>query len=162
MTHVVAFKGPVEPLFCGKATYAILRVPRDFEDGLASALASALGNAKRGDGEIAEPPVNLALTRAPVVAGAILWAGESLLTKTNMAVRDRVEVRLRPAAPNRGDPAGGIAAALRTGRPSSGWAARTADQQRGLPVPVNRAKTAATRPETIAKPVQPRPHDPIR
>ena len=162
MTDFVAFDGPVEPLLRGKATYAILRVPRVVEDGLASAFASALGNAERGNSEIAEPLVNLALTRAPVVAGAILWAGESLLTKTNMAVRDRVEVRLRPAAPDRGDPAGGVPAALRIGRPSSGWAARTAEQQRGLPVPVNRAKTADTRPETIAKPVQPRPHDPIR
>ncbi len=41
-------------------------------------------------------PVNLALTRAPVVEGVFLWAGASLLDRTGIAPGQPVEVRLRP------------------------------------------------------------------
>lgn len=146
MTDFVAFEGIVEPLLWGKATYTILRVPRDIED--------ALGGAKRVEGEIAEHPVNLGLTRAPVVDGAFLWAGESLLRRIGIAVGERVEVRLRPAAPDLVDIAADVTAALCSGGLTDRWEALTAGKQRGLLYQVNIAKTAATRAKRITKLVQ--------
>ena len=56
MTDWVTFEGRVVPLTWGRATYTILSLPED--------VVQALGNCRRAGGEIAEHPVNLALSRA--------------------------------------------------------------------------------------------------
>ncbi len=99
----------VEPLAWGRATYTILRLP----DPVAEALHAA--GARRVEGEINEHPVNLALSRAPVVEGVFLWAGQSLLDRLGIAPGDRLEVRLRPSPDDRVETPPDVEAALRAG-----------------------------------------------
>ena len=68
-TGWVSFEGQVEPLVWGRATYTILRLPDH--------VVRDLGRTRRVEGEIAEHPVNLALSRAPVVEGVFLWTGQN-------------------------------------------------------------------------------------
>jgi len=110
---------------------------------------AALGPARRVEGEINEFPVNLALTKAPVVDGAFLWAGTSLLDKAGIAPGQRLEIRLRPAADDRVDVPEDVLAALRAARVVSKWNALSPGKQRGLLYKIDTAKTAATRKRRI-------------
>lgn len=142
MSGYVSFEGAVEPLEWGRATYTILRLPPD--------VAAALDGAKRVEGEINEHPVNLAPTRAPVVEGLFLWAGQSLLDRAGILPGERVEVRLRPAPDDRVDVPDDVAAAIRGGGAQAAWDALTPGRQRGLLYQVGTAKAAATRARRIA------------
>ena len=142
MTDFVTFEGRVEPLVWGKSAYTILRIP--------PAVLDALGNAKRVEGEIAEHPVNLAPTCAPVVEGSFLWAGQSLLDRIGLAPGDVVEVRLRPAPDDLVDVPDDVAAALRVAGAMSSFENRAPGKRRGLLYKVATAKMAATRQKRIA------------
>lgn len=144
MTGWQAFEGVVEPLVWGRATYTILRLP----DDVAAALLAA--GAARVEGEIAEHPVNLGLSRAPVVEGLFLWAGQSLLDRTGITPGERVEVRLRPAASDAVDTPEDLAAALRRADRTAAWEALTPGKRRGLIYRISTAKTSATRDKRIA------------
>jgi len=142
VTDYVAFEGMVEPLIWGKASYTILRLPPE--------VCLALGDAKRVEGEIADHPVNLAQVRAPVVEGAFLWAGKSLLARIGVAPGDLVEVCLRPANPDLVDTPEDVEAALRAAGLIDAWRGLTAGKQRGLLYKVDTAKSGATRAKRIA------------
>jgi hypothetical protein len=142
MSDYITFTGRVEPLVWGKSTYTILRLP--------PVVAAALHPAKRVEGEVNDHPVNLALTRAPVVEGVFLWAGQSLLDRVGIAPGEEVEVRLRPAPDDRVDTPDDIAAALRAGGASAAWDALTPGKRRGLIYQISTAKTDATRSKRIA------------
>jgi Bacteriocin-protection, YdeI or OmpD-Associated/Domain of unknown function (DUF1905) len=142
MSEFVTFTARVEPLVWGKSTYTILRLPPD--------VAAALHPAKRVEGEVNDHPVNLALTRAPVVEGVFLWAGQSLLDRVGITPGEPVEVRLRPAPDDRVDTPDDIAAALRAGGASAAWDALTPGKRRGLIYQISTAKTDATRSKRIA------------
>lgn len=137
MSDFVTFTARVEPLVWGKSTYTILRLPPD--------VAAALHPAKRVGGEVNDHPVNLALTRAPVVEGVFLWAGQSLLDRVGITPGEPVEVRLRPAPDDRVDTPDDIAAALRASGASAAWDALTHGKRRGLIYQISTAKTDATR-----------------
>jgi len=139
-----SFEGAVEPLVWGRATYTILRVPAEV-----AAPLRAAGSA-RVEGEIAEHPVNLALSRAPVVEGDFLWAGQSLLDRIGIVPGERVEVRLRPAASDAVDTPDDLAAALRRAGRTAQWEALTPGKRRGLIYRIDTAKTVATRDKRIA------------
>jgi Bacteriocin-protection, YdeI or OmpD-Associated len=141
MTGYVTFEGRIEPMVWGRSTYTILRIPPDVLD--------ALGPARRVEGEIAEHPVNLAPTRAPVVEGAFLWAGQSLLDRIGIAPGDVVEVRLRPAPDDRVDVPDDLALAMRAADVISVWEALTPGKRRGLLYKIDTAKTEATRQKRI-------------
>lgn len=141
MTGWVAFEGRVEPLIWGRATYTILRLPAD-------ALHS-LGPCRRVEGEIAEHPVNLALSRAPVVDGVFLWTGASLLERIGIAPGEPVEVRLRPAPDDRVDLDPDTEAALRTAGKMEAWESLTPGRRRGLLYQIATAKTDPTRHKRI-------------
>jgi hypothetical protein len=141
MTGYVTFEGRIEPMVWGRSTYTILRIPRDVVD--------ALGPARRVEGEIAEHPVNLAPTRAPVIEGAFLWAGQSLLDRIGIAPGDVVEVRLRPAPDDRVDVPDDLALAMRAADVISVWEALTPGKRRGLLYKIDTAKTEATRQKRI-------------
>lgn len=143
MNGWVTFEGRVVPLAWGRSTYTILPLPDD--------MAAALGPCRRVEGEIAEHPVNLALSRAPVVEGAFLWAGQSLLDRIGISPGEPVEVRLRPAPDDRVDVDPDIEAALRAGGMAAAWEALTPGKRRGLLYQVATAKTEATRQKRIAK-----------
>jgi hypothetical protein len=137
----VTFEGRVEPMEWGRATYTILRLPPE--------VVQALGQTKRVEGEINDHPVNLALTRAPVLPDVFLWAGQSLLDRVGIAPGEPLEVRLRPAADDVVDVPDDLALALRAADATAAWDALTPGKQRGLLYPVNSAKTAPTRERRI-------------
>lgn len=143
MSDWVTFEGRVEPLVWGRATYTILRLP--------DAVVAALGDTRRVEGEIAEHPVNLAFSRAPVVDGVFLWAGSMLLDRIGIVPGEPVEVRLRPAADDRVDLAPDIEAALRAGGVLERWESLTPGKRRGLLYQIGTAKTEGTRRKRILK-----------
>jgi len=144
MSDWLTFEGQVEPLLWGRATYTILRLPPDVADALTAQ------RAKRVEGEINDHPVNLGLSRAPVVDGLFLWAGQSLLDRIGITPGEWLEVRLRPAPDDRVDVADDIAAALRAAGVSDRWEALTAGKRRGMLYQIDTAKTAPTRAKRIA------------
>jgi hypothetical protein len=143
VTGWVAFEGRVEALEWGRSTYTILRLPPDVE--------RALGPVRRVEGEIADHPVNLAITRAPVVDGAFLWAGRSLLKRVGINPGEAVEVRLRPANDDQVELADDIALALRVAGLTADWAALTPGKRRGFLHRIETARTAPTRTKRIAE-----------
>jgi hypothetical protein len=143
MTDWVTFEGRVEPLTWGRSTYTILRLPDQ--------VTRALGKTRRVEGEIAEHPVNLALSRAPVVDGVFLWTGQSLLDRIGLHPGEPVEVRLRPAPDDRVDLDPDVEAALRSGAVLDRWTALTPGKRRGLLYQIATAKTDPTRQKRIAR-----------
>jgi hypothetical protein len=138
----VTFEAAVEPMVWGRSTYTIIRLPER--------VLAALGPARRVEGEINDVPVNLAVTKAPVVDGAFLWAGKSLLDRVGIAPGQRLEVRLRPVSDDVVEVADDVLAALRGAKVLSKWKALSPGKQRGLLYQVDSAKTAATRTKRIA------------
>jgi hypothetical protein len=145
MTDWLAFEGVIEPVLWGETTYTILRLPEE----IAAALEGA--GAKRVEGEFAEHPVNLALTRAgPVGDFAFLWAGKSLLEATGLEPGEPFEVRLRPAPDDAVDTPDDVAHALRRADVTAAWEALTPGKRRGLIYKITTAKTQGTRDKRIA------------
>jgi Bacteriocin-protection, YdeI or OmpD-Associated/Domain of unknown function (DUF1905) len=138
----VTFEGRVEPMVWGTSTYTILRVPDD--------VVAALSGTRRVEGEINDHPVNLALTRAPVVEGVFLWTGQSLLDRGGIVPGEILEVRLKPAPDDRVDVPDDVLAALRAAGVMAGWETLTPGRRRGMLHQINTAKTAATRAKRIA------------
>lgn len=139
----VTFEGKVTPLTWGRATYTILPLP--------DAVVAALDKARRVEGEIAEHPVNLALSRAPVVEGVFLWTGQSLLDRIGIAPGEPVEVRLRPAPDDRVDLDPDVEAALRAAGAMDRWESLTPGKRRGMLYQIATAKTEPTRAKRIAR-----------
>lgn len=144
MTDWLEFEGRIEPVTWGRATYTLLRLPPD----VATALEER--GARRVEGEINEHPVNLALSRAPVVDGVFLWAGQSLLGRLGVEPGDPLEVRLRPASPDAVDTPDDLDAALRAAGLAEDWNRLTPGRRRGIIYRVESARTAATRQRRIA------------
>lgn len=142
MIDWVTFESEVTPMEWGRATYTVIRVPDD--------AVAALGATRRVEGEIAEYPVNLALTRAPAIEGVFLWAGQSLLDRIGVAPGERVELRLRPAPDDRVDTPPEVEAALRGTGLLPAWGALTPGRRRGLLHKISTARTDATREKRIA------------
>jgi hypothetical protein len=141
MTGWVTFEGRVEPLTWGRSTYTILRLPDD--------VSAALGKTRRVEGEIADHPVNLALSRAPGVDGPFLWAGQSLLDRIGIRPGALVELRLRPAPDDRVDLDPDIEAALQAGGVLAAWEALTPGKRRGLLYQIATARTDPTRAKRL-------------
>jgi hypothetical protein len=144
MSDWQVFAGRVEPLPWGRATYTILPLPAE----VATALLAA--GARRVEGEINDHPVNLALSRAPVVDGLFLWAGQSLLDRIGIAPGETLEVRLRPAPPGAVDTPDDLALALRQAGRSDLWETTTPGRRRRLLYRIETARTPATRAKRIA------------
>jgi hypothetical protein len=143
MTGWVTFEGRVETLTWGRSTYTILPLP--------DTVVQTLGKTRRVEGEIAEHPVNLALSRTPVPDGLFLWAGQTLLDRIGISPGEPVEVRLRPAPDDRVDLDVDIEVALRAAGVMESWEALTPGKRRGLLYQVTTAKTDQTRRKRVAK-----------
>lgn len=100
---------------------------------------------------MAEHPVNLALSRAPVVEGVFLWTGQSLLDRIGASPGEMVEVRLRPAPDDAVDTPEDVAGALARAGMTAVWEGLTAGKRRGLLYQIATAKTAPTRDKRIAR-----------
>ncbi|MEL6452421.1 MAG: YdeI/OmpD-associated family protein [Pseudomonadota bacterium] len=139
-----AFEAVIEPLEWGASTYTILRLPDDI-------LAALPKGTKRIEGEFADHPVNLALTKAPVINGTFVYTGKAFLRDTGLTVGEPFEARIRPVDPNLVEVPADVTAALHAAGRSTDWAALTPGQQRGKLHLVNSAKRADTRAKRIAK-----------
>lgn len=84
----------VEPMTWGRATYTVIRMPQLLVDD-----ARALGTTRVG-GDLEGVPVNVALTRAPVLPEVFVWAGSSLLRRLRLEVGDPVSGFLAPVDPS--------------------------------------------------------------
>lgn len=144
MTDWLDFETGIAPLPWGDKVYTIIRLP----DEVTAALTAA--GAKRVEAEIAEHPFNLAIVRAPVVEGAFLWAGQSLLSRIGAEPGSVVEVRLRPAPDDAVDTPDDIAAAVLSGGVAAAWDALTPGKRRGIIYRIGTARTAPTRAARIA------------
>lgn len=142
MSGWVTFEGVIVPLEWGRAVYTILRLPPEVE--------AALAGAKRVEGEFGEHPVNLGIARAPVVEGAFLWTGQSLMERTGLRPGEWFEVRLRPAPDDVVEVAPDVQAALVAGGVLAVWEGLTPGKRRGLLYRIDTAKTAPTREKRIA------------
>jgi len=143
VTGWVTVEGRVVPLTWGRSVCTILPLPDD--------VVADRGKCRRVEGEIAEYPVNLALSRAPVVDGVFLWAGQSLLDRIGVSPGKPVEVPLRPAPDDRVDVAHDIEAALRAEGVAAAWDALTPGKRRGMLYQIATGKTDATRQKRLAK-----------
>ncbi|MEL7346031.1 MAG: YdeI/OmpD-associated family protein [Pseudomonadota bacterium] len=141
MSDYVTFEGQITPMEWGDSVYTVLPLPDDVVTAL---------NCTRVEGEIADHPVNLAITRAPVIDSAFLWTGKSLLGKIGIMPGDIVDIRLRPADPNFVDVAPDIISALRAAGKISDWDALTPGKQRAQVHQIETAKRAETRTKRIA------------
>jgi hypothetical protein len=88
------FDALIEPLHWGRSRYTIVRLPA----GLV-ADARAQGT-HRLRGEIEGVPVNLAVTKAPVVDDAFVYVGAALLRRVGAGAGQPVTCRLAPADPD--------------------------------------------------------------
>ncbi len=142
MTDWVTFEGRIETLDWGRATYTILRLP--------PGAAAALAGARRVEGEFADHPVNLGLSRAPGVDGVFLWAGQTLMDRIGLAPGETFEVRLRPAPDDMVDTPPDVAVALSAAGVTAAWETLTPGKRRGLLYKIDTARTAPTRAKRIA------------
>ncbi len=145
MTDYISFEGRVVPMEWGDSTYTVLPLPEDITQTLQAA------GAKRVEGEINDHPINLALTKAPVIEGTFLWAGKTLLADCGIEPGEWIEVRLRKADPNIVETPDDLLLALRQNNATDLWNTLTPGKQRGHLHQINTAKRAATRQARIAK-----------
>lgn len=148
MTDDLAFEAAIQPMVWGRSTATVLRLPA----AIATALAAQ--GAKRVEGEINDHPVNLALSRAPVIEDVFRRAGQSLLDRIGIVPGQPLEVRLRPAPDDRVDLPDDIATGLRAAGAMVAWQALTPGKRRGLIYKIDTARTAATRANRIGAFVQ--------
>ncbi len=142
MTGYVTFDGAVTPVEWGESVYTVLPLPYH--------VLEALGRARRVEGEIADHPVNLAITRAPVLDRPFLWTGKSLLKQIGIAPGEMVEIRLRSAKDDDVDVPEDVSHALRAAGLTKNWDDWTPGKQRGGLHQIN----IAMRPETRSKRIQ--------
>ena len=143
MSDYHAFHGRIEPLKWGDSTYTILRLPADVADALIA------DGARRVEGEIAEHPVNLALTKAPPVDGLFLYTGKTLLDAAGITPGDEIEVRLKKTDPAVVEVPDDIRRALRSSGTTDAWDAMTPGARRGRLAQIATAKRAETRAKRI-------------
>jgi len=138
-----SFEGRITTMEWGKNTYTVLRLPADV-----SAALEAEG-ARRVEGELGDFPVNLALTKAPVIDGVFVYTGKELLKQSGLAPGETFDARLRLADPDLVDTLPEVLTALRAAGLTQSWQALTAGKQRGLLHPINAAKRVETRQKRI-------------
>ncbi len=91
------FDALVEPLHWGRNRYTIVRLPAALV-----AQARAQGT-HRLRGDIEGNPVNLAVTKAPVIEDAFVYVGAALLRRIGVDVGQPVGCRFAPADPDEVD-----------------------------------------------------------
>ena len=137
------FEGVIVPLEWGKNTYTILPIPDDV-------IAALPKGTKRIEGELGDFPINLALTKAPVIDGVFVYTGKTFLRDSGLEVGQPFDARIRAVDPDLVDMPDDVAAALRIADRTSKWAKLTPGQQRGKLHLVNTAKRPDTRARRIA------------
>lgn len=142
MSDYVPFEAVIEPMVWGNATYTVVRLPE--------AVLDRIGPTKRVEGEFADHPVNLAIARAPVIDGAFLWAGRSLIERIGVAPGERFEARLRAVASDVVEVPADVTRALRSAGVTEAWEALTPGQKRRALYQIESAKRADTRARRLS------------
>jgi hypothetical protein len=144
MSDYITFDAVIEPLDWGGTVYTIVRLPPE--------VLASLSPTRRVEGEFADHPVNLAITRAPadVIDGPFLWSGKSLMDRTGLKPGQPFEARLRPAPDDAVEVPRDVTLALRSGGALEAWEALTPGKRRGLLHRIETAKRAETRAQRIA------------
>ena len=145
MDDWLSFEGSVVPMEWGDSVYTVLPLPQE----VSSALQSQ--NAKRVEIELNDHPLNLALTKAPVIAQVFVYTGKNVLMETGIAPGEMIDVRLRKADPNVVDIPPDVTQAIFEAGLVEVWTAMTPGKKRGLLHPVSTAKRLQTRQTRIAK-----------
>ncbi|WP_299548823.1 YdeI/OmpD-associated family protein [uncultured Tateyamaria sp.] len=138
------FEGVIEPMERGKNTYTVLRLP----DTVTAALPP---KTRRIEGEFGDFPINLAVTKAPVINGLFVYTGKTFLRDSGLEVGQPFEARVRPVDPNLVDMPDDVLLALRSAGRAETWDALTPGQQRSRLHLVNTAKRTDTRAKRIQK-----------
>lgn len=142
MQKYIDFEGQVELMEWGRSLHTILRIPDE--------VVTAIGPTRRVEGEINDFPVNLALTRAPVLTGIFVYTGKNLLTKAGIEPGQWIDIRFRAAPDDLVEtPQDVIFALVSTGQ-SEAWEKLTPGKQRGHLHQIDTARTAPTRAKRIA------------
>ena len=139
----VYFEGVIAPMEWGKNTYTILPLPEEV-------VAALPAGTKRIEGEFGDFPVNLALTKAPVIDSVFVYTGKAFLRDSGLEVGMPFDARIRAVDPDLVEMPEDVMAALRAAGRSADWAALSPGQQRGRLHLVNTAKRADTRTKRIA------------
>lgn len=144
MTSYVTFEACITPMQWGETIYTVLPLPPE--------VLSALGPAKRVEGEFAEHPINLAIAKAPknIIETSFLWTGKSLLDRIGISPGVTFEARLRPSDPNMVDVPQDVMHALRSSGTLEGWDSLTPGKKRGALHQIESAKRAETRIKRIS------------
>lgn len=145
MSDWLEFEGQIVAMPWGDKVYTVLPLPPEVDAALEAA------GAVRVEGEIAEHPVNLAPSKAPVLEGRFLWTGKTLLSAIGIEPGDRFEVRLRPALGDEVPVPDDVAAAFRAAGLTTVWEGLTPGKRRGHLYQIETAKRTATRAKRIAK-----------
>ncbi|MEO0379277.1 MAG: YdeI/OmpD-associated family protein [Pseudomonadota bacterium] len=138
------FDAMIEPMEWGKNTYTILRIPGDV-------MAALPQGTRRVEGEFGDFPINLALTKAPVIEGTFVYTGKTFLKDSGLEPGEVFEARIRSVDADQVDMPEDVSAALRAAGRSADWDALTAGNQRGRLHAVNTAKRTDTRARRITK-----------
>ena len=144
MSSYFEFEGRIVPMEWGTSVYTVLPLP----DHISKALSAE--GAKRVEGEINDHPVNLALTKAPVMDATFLYTGKSVLKAIDATPGQTLFVRLRKADPDHVDVPTDVVNAVRSAELTVVWQKLTPGRKRGLLHSVATAKRAETRARRIA------------
>ena len=140
-----SFEGQIVPMQWGKSTFTILPIPEDVNGALTEQ------NAKRVEIEINDTPLNLALTKAPVLDQTVVYTGKEVLKTLEVAPGELFDVRVRKADPNLVDEPADLVAALLQQEALSLWDGLTPGRKRGFLHHINAAKRPTTRSIRIDK-----------
>ncbi|WP_299599747.1 YdeI/OmpD-associated family protein [uncultured Tateyamaria sp.] len=140
----IHFDGIIEPMVWGKNTYTVMCLP----DTVAAALPP---HTKRIEGEFGDFPINLALTKAPVIDSLFVYTGKTFLRDSGLEVGEPFDARVRPVDPRLVEVAQDVLLAIRRCGQINAWNALTPGQQRSRLHLVNTAKRADTRTKRIQK-----------
>jgi len=142
MTDYITFDAVVEPMVWGDKTYAIVAIPEPV-------MAALRAGTKRIEGEFNEHPINMALTKAPVIDAVFVYTGARFLAEAGLTPGEAFEARIRPADPHAVEVPGDVMAALRGAGRSGDWQGLTPGKRRALLHNVETAKRAETRAKRI-------------
>lgn len=141
----VSFVGRVIPLEWGDNVFTILPIPDHVQAKL-----SAQG-AKRIEIEINDGPLNLALTKAPVIDKVFVYIGKSALKSIGVEPGEELDVRVRNADPDVVEEPSDVITMLRQSEALDLWRMLTPGKKRGYLHQINSAKRPATRAVRIEK-----------
>jgi hypothetical protein len=139
----VRFDAVIEPMVWGRSTYTVIRLPAD------AVRQWRAGKVKRLAGTIDGVDVDLAITTAPVIDDAFVWAGASLLRRIEAEAGEVVRVVLAPTDADEVRVPDDITDAIEAAGANAPWNSLPPGHRRRLVYGVESARTAATRARRI-------------